>query len=432
MHRIGWLVVSAAAVGGLVAVTARWLGEVRVSTSAEYVGQIRPARKIARVSIPAGTALAAVVVEEGEQVRLGQVVAVLDRTDLETQISSIDAEIDALVAEGECLSRATGGDDAPVGPGAGNGAQPEHALRRAIALRGCALDREADRRSREFLSSMAEAVGERRAMVLRRLSLDLASARRDTLDLREKAEVARRAIRMGLAANLLREREVFLSAAIDALDLRRESARLERLEEISRKVQSLADRRRRLEARLAAPRLVAPGSGVVTRIRALPIGERFRAEVPFIEIAREAERQFLASVSVPLAQATALREGDPVELRPLGLARTGGLLRGTIGLVPSSPEGGSDELIKIPIRLEAESAARLSSGPEGAAFNGLSMATVVRVRMAAAPFSVAARAATKELLSPFAPPAWAREIAAKALTLADLQGLDARGAPGGP
>lgn len=425
-RRVGWFVVPVVAVAALVGVTVQWLGAVEIGTSREYVGQIRPARKIARVSIPGGTALAAVVVEEGEPVRLGQVVAVLDRTDLEAQIADIDAEIDALVVEGECLSGTNEevGSVAHASPPAK--VDPTQVFRRAVALKDCALGSAADSRSQAFLARMADAVAERRGMVLRRLSLDLASARKETLDLPEKANLARRAIRLGLAANLLREREAFLSAAIDALELRHEAARLARLEEISRRVQVLADRRRRLEARLASPRLIAPGSGIVTRIRALPFGERFRADVPFIEIAREAEKQYLASASVPLREATALREGDPVELRPLGLARTGGLLRGSVGLVPSSPRGGPDDMVTIPIHLDPASAERLSDDLEGTALNGLSTATVVRVRRSRQPLSALARVATREILDPLAPPAWARAVVAKAVSLIDAQDFGPR------
>ncbi len=342
------------------------LGGLEFQSSREFLGRIRPTDGPSVVSLPADAPLERMHVQYGDRVYQGETVATLDTAVLDSTVYAVDLRLLADRFERQCLL---------------SGSIPEAQLLAALdedaraaadlALARCAAigTDDVDMAAR-LTARAARKLGERARLTAHRDRMAKAAgvtpAGRATVDL--FLDVASILLERE-HADLLDRRAVHLAAAA--------AQTLARANALDAEILLLQTRLDRLEALRKAPRLLAPESGTIGRMRPVPAGQMAHDDVEIVEITPERQQIFEVQFLVPTSGADRLRPGQMVTFRLLGDIDAGRSFAGQVAGL--SPAPGGD--VAVQVTPTAESLAVLSDPDNRLALRGPDTASMIRVGM---------------------------------------------------
>ncbi len=396
-YALGWAAIGPLACITLVAAVTFSSWHVPVEQNLRFQGVLRPVTTPLTVSAPAFSVLQQMLVSEGEVVRAGQSLVLLDSVTMQARLNVI-----------------------------------QRGLVSAYLSRQCVLETGAQRPSTDYLDAIADWLGteslagvedvkahadqaladcrlrdEVWASLQRDLDRQIALGQEgaDLLDKQIKVLVeqsARRGPQAGFdpkvplsgfdapnaagtpeanredqafaALQLLLARNAALRATHE-IEVSREERVLarkmrhaKRAEILTQDIEYLLAERAALEELLEFPRIVAPDAGVISRIRDPGPGYVSGGPTPIVELARAGAQRFALSVNVPADQLGLLADGARVDVALAGTGRDLPL-SGHLDFEqsPSGPVSEFDGAAPVMVRLDDLSFARLSSPKAGMA-----------------------------------------------------------------
>lgn len=269
----------------------------------QFSGHFVPASAAKSIAMPAEIPLAAVLVQEGDSITQGQRIAVFDQVMMQAQIERLQHAIAVNELERSCLlaSMPSRNGDGLMAPTAGHSIEEQAALERCkLRLRANAIAREELRLQRDSL--------------MRQIDLQNREAS-------ERLRFADPSVRHVLSLRAAIERNA-QNAALSGFELALVSETIQQAKDTLQVVARLEQGAHTLEealaavvSHLAAPYLVAPDSGRVTRVRDLPLHEPFTGKTDLAQIVSEHPNVHLALIQVPLEEAKLWGEDTRVQVR---------------------------------------------------------------------------------------------------------------------
>lgn len=258
----------------------------------------------------------------------------------------------------------------------------------------------------------------------------------------DPTDQAQTVIALALARSVVDERrlEVRRQAETEALEARR--ALLAHSRTLGTEVRELQALRSLLIRYAEAPRLTAPQTGTVVRIRGARPGVVFPKTAELMSLAPEGDLQLEAMILMPPAAAARVLPGDPVAIRLPSQLAPGGPLEGQIGgptpLPP--PLGGLD---RVALAVEVADPTALADAGRGLALIGRGTSAEIEVHLAEASLAtllgrsaggliqqtwlgrtLARPDAAMALSTPPPPEAWGRVTPVAPMADHTVQGLD--------
>lgn len=370
------------AFGLLIAITFGML-QTEVQERRSFEGVLRPVASPIGLSLPKHAPLRQILVSEGEIVRRGQTLAILDETALQNRHLELKRQLSEQRLLRECLSPKTNSSFVDGLQTVLSGDDMETRKRLALVGQDCML-RDATAAALmataesdiEFLSERARLLGSRIAVLVEQQNQGAPGA----------AGRARDAIETLLEKNTLEAELEKAKETLTAQTLVRTEIRLKEALAITAQISALLEEQRQLKILLANPRLTAPVSGLVSRVRDPGEGHVPLHDIRIFEISRAGAGSFSLAISVPPDQISRLRNGAHVDVRLVGqptVAPFGGTIdlerqqRRPLGRRAPAAAGA------IMVNLDGESQLRLRSGIRTVSLGGSATASDVTVTVGA-------------------------------------------------
>ncbi|GGE51632.1 HlyD family secretion protein [Actibacterium pelagium] len=337
-----------------------------------FSGELRPEQEVFPVILPQGLALKEVVVSEGEQVNVGQTLAVLDGERIALRQQEVSAELAAIDVFLACL-RANDG-DVPIAE-----AMPQSELGTAVkdALRECRLTRESQKLGVDHLRSEVALLEEQKSLLQHKIRLSR------SFENKQDFEGLEDIVSAALAATKIDERILEIQARRKDLDLQNEDEILAKLRQTKATKREREDENRLLAEALSAPRIVAQVAGRVGRVRTLPEGFLSQEDTEFT-VLRPGERGgYSMTFAFPIRHRDQIGLGAKVRASLSGWAGPGPgpELQGQVtGILPPVSTQSSDHLIAEVTLVPASVQAIEAVGPR-LALDGPGMASLLRVSL---------------------------------------------------
>lgn len=377
-------------------------GRVVVPQAEVFVGTLRPEREVSVVRLPAEVPLLSVLVEPGEPVRKGQTVALLDQAAIESRLVQIEREVKSNAIFRECLLAPKGFQDDTV-DASGYDAETQLLIREAVDACQAVLRRHDLDATR--LTEIEDLLRKRIDLIEKNLTLVLRAEQ-------GPEDQAHQALDFALQKNRLQERLAQLKAELHKERLAFDTERRDLQTDAAEKVAQLRHQRAILTRFNKAPRLTAPQSGTVARVRPLLTGSPYHEVEELIELHDERHDSFEAEFAVSLKQAHALREGMDVSFRLLGYPQDGPVLHGHISALQSSEDPNAQVIARI--ALDQDSLKRLADPAGGIALKGQSTASAIHVSLADQTLSSALAQAVAAVVPTPAYKQWSSHLKAEA------------------
>lgn len=269
----------------------------------QFSGHFVPASAAKSIAIPAQIPLASVLVREGDSITKGQRVALFDQVMMQAQIERLQHTIAVNELERACLlaSMPSRNGDRLQDPTAGHSIEQQAALARCkLRKRENAIAREELRRQRDALMRQIDLQNREASQRLRFADPSV----RHVLSLRAAIERnAQNAVLSGFELALVSE------------TIQQEKDTLHVISQLEQRARTLEEALSAAVSHLAAPYLVAPVSGRVTRVRDLPLHEPFTGKTDLVQIVDEHPDVYLALIQVPLEEAKLWGEDTRIQVR---------------------------------------------------------------------------------------------------------------------
>lgn len=294
--------------------------------SRKFHGNFGPAVTHQSIFVPANVPLAAVFIRDGDAVIQGQRVALYDTALLKSHIARLEADAINLTLERECLLSTKSPASGPVSRAYDTDGT---SLQRLAALRRCTLRHQENALAVERLTLDRNALRTRAVLshreALERAKLTAPSVRR-VLSLRAAIE------RSELDAAIARlDFKIAYTATQHERGLQVDISRLQvEARDITRKISVL-------QSYVDSPYLVAPDSGLVARVRNLPLHEGLAEETTLVQIQSDTPRTYEAQLTIPLEQADQLSASSEMWVHFSGLAHSQNAFRGLVSSKAPAP-----------------------------------------------------------------------------------------------
>ncbi|MCE0503911.1 HlyD family secretion protein [Roseivivax sp. GX 12232] len=396
MSRIGWLGLGLTLVALLLFAVANWLAGQELTPRHSYYGSLRPTGEPHPVALPPHALLKEVVVTEGAQVARGETVAIYD-------LPALRAEAEALELErlhDSVLQQCLLADQKPRMPGA---FAPEDAKAAAMAraVRSCRELRQAEEDIRAHHAARRRAVEAERAVLARYLD-SLTGAPRtlgpDTVSPAAGTATTepRRALALALAAQRLAARLTEITAE-ESTALRTHHAQITaRLAFLAESTQANMLRAKALARHIKTPRLQAPVTGRIARIRPLAQSAPTASSLPLLDMTTDATPGFTVTIDLPASRLPNISRGQSVEVQLVNLPRQWPELTGQISRIEAQKNGR----LQARIALSKEDTDLLAHPENGIGLISTYTAAEVRLVHAARPLEQAATRAILNILPP--------------------------------
>lgn len=373
-----WVVWSCAVLVGFCGAGYTVLQAQIIPSYRSYTGELRPTHAPSTLSLPTGAFVDEVLVERNEVVRKGQTLITLDTEAMATRLRLLDEDLrqdrllqHCLLSDPDALNLSSVLDSDP--PQETETPPVETGL--SLTLETCATHHQQAQAVELELQETLAVLDEEKSLIEQYIRL-LTAPRSEKLPSEEEEKIARQALAFALARNQLDAQRVALhqKARTALADL--QATRVRRAQEIAERLQAGEALRAQLQAHLAVPRLQAPESGQVVRVRHLPSGTEIHEETEILEVRPKKTRGYAAHFTIPPEHLEGLEQGAEVRLQLYGMPGQRGLLRGAIDAVSLDVAGRP----QASVVLDEDSTTKLDDPRTGIALRGPGTASVIYVR----------------------------------------------------
>ncbi|MEM9855432.1 MAG: hypothetical protein AAF841_13430, partial [Pseudomonadota bacterium] len=356
-----WMLIGPCACLALVVGAALAIWPVTIADDRVFQGVLRPTATPLAVDLPRHAILGQITAHVGDVVREGQTLALLDAPAMEArrsallrearglkierlcQLSESMAQFEARVAE-EDVAWAAEDRARPARPSDLTAGGHPSELWREEVLADCALGFDVWRQILSFEEDQLANLHRRSALLKTELALAMEAA--EGSDQKTRQAAAQSALTVLLARNGV-EREILQSMArIDARQAQYRRGRLKNAQDLREKIQARLGHAERLQALIGTPRIKAPNTGIVTRLR--DPGPRHEAisDLRFIELTRAGQKSYALAISVPVGELASLKDGARVQLDLAG-AFNAPPIGGALDLERRSPSDANTPTIMV-------------------------------------------------------------------------------------
>lgn len=374
------------ALGLLFAITFGML-QTQVQERKSFEGVLRPVASPVGLALPKHAPLKQILVSEGEIVRRGQTLALLNEVALLNRQTEIARQLSEYRLLRACLSPRYSSSfvDGLQTVLADDDAETRQRL--LLVGQDCALRDAAAEALTAAGQSDVEVLGERIRLLGNRISVFVEQQNQGEPGVTDRASAAIETLleKNALEADLRDARQTLTAQTLARAEIRRKEALA-----LTTKISALMEEQQRLDSLIANPRLTAPANGVVSRVRDPGEGHVALHDVRIFEIARAGAGRFSLAISVPPDQISRLRDGARVDVRLVGQPNVAPL-GGTIDLErpQQSPLGTRAPAAAgtVMVNLDGESRLRLRTGIRTAKLGGSATASDVTVTVGKTRFS---------------------------------------------
>ncbi|MEO0484385.1 MAG: HlyD family efflux transporter periplasmic adaptor subunit [Pseudomonadota bacterium] len=384
-----------------------------IEDARQFQGVLRPVATPIGVALPEHSVLETIVVSQGDVVRSGQTLATLDIPAMEDRRRVVMRELAIKQLERHCLSH-----DAPTAfddtMGVLIAKRAEAALAGAYGVDADAEWVEEFRTALELTASdcrlrhaawtaalqgAEDAVvrEEARASLLDQ-KLAILVERRSVADAAAIPALAAEAVETLIAQNTLQETLMTARAGVETMTLDRRDRRLAEARALTVQIDALQREERHLGRILADPRVVAPVTGLVARLRSPGPGYVARADTKVFELAKSGARRFTLAMSVAPGDLARLPDGAPVTLSLAGAAMAPPL-GGRLDLDRNDAHGGAAPGTVL-VNLDGQARAWLGSEAGTLALNGGATASRVQVALEASELGTQLQDIARGMMTP--------------------------------
>lgn len=377
-----------------------FLQEHPITSYRSYTGELRPLQAPSILSLPPGAFVDQVLVARNDKVRRGQTLVTLDTTAMTDRLHQLEetlqqdrilqrcllADAGAFVPQKDPVTlqeevertapasgqakpehdRQTGGND---------GVPPDRSIHLTMTLQTCASHHTKATAVQTGLQQQLSVLEEEKALIdqyIRLLTTPVPDSQPSDTD----GKTARQALALALTRNQLEAQKVALKHKAQAALADLQEERIRQVQELEQRLQTADHMRRQLETYLAQPRLLAPDSGQVVRVRGFSQGVEVMEKTEIMEV-RPAETQgYTVHFTVPPGHVNGLVRGARVRIQIYGMPGQRGLLQGEIGKMQLDTAGR----LQAVVMLTPASVSKLDDPRNGIALRGPSTASVVYVR----------------------------------------------------
>lgn len=389
---------------------------IPVQNETQLRGVLRPVATPIGVDLPEFAVLDQIVVSQGDVVRKGQSLALLDISDMRQRHDQLLESIAIARIKRHCM---TASDNAEfhaamslllqerAKPRGGNSTLAGEQLRASDAAvsvfeetvrdegMSCTLANAAWDALQTHEAQKLQASEERLDLLSRKIAVLVERQSLANLSAEAKSELAVEALETLLARNALEAAHIDAVALAEASRLERSNRRAEQAQEITDEIAGMLAESAEIASLLEEPRLTAPVTGVITRLRDPGPGHRAISDLRFVELTRAGGQGFRLAITVPPGEVGRLRHGAKVELA----------LAGAVG---APPLGGSLDLERrqvdpddppgtVMVNLSADARRWLASDRGTVALGGGATASLVRVSFDDTAFGETIRRASSAL-----------------------------------
>lgn len=393
-----WLLLPSLALALVIGIGLSIIARADIASYHTFVGDLRPDTEPTELILPAGAALQTLLIRPGDLVEQGQTLALLDKDSMQRHLQSMNATLADAVVLRRCLQSAHGTSLATAAanePGVIVASQDGHASPGPGEIECDAIIHTAEALRRGLRAKKSHYAEQ--AKVIERY-LRFLTKERGT----ETRAEAQSRVQQAVAAELARNHLRLLVQAVDdeRANLEQDLAEkmLERISELDAQILQHQDQIARLTRHIEMPRLLAPISGAVIRLRPTPKSVVNTETTQIAEIRADNQLGYAARFSAPIHMAEALTPGTAVTLSFL----SGRLLAPKMQGEVSHLETGHHERVVVHIKLSAESVNLLDSPDAGIALRGRNTAAQISVRKSNfnALYALLDRAQSTFLISP--------------------------------
>lgn len=370
LSRLLWVIVACGCVWSVVSAAILFLGGVSDASRHKFVGSLSPIAAPVSVSIPKGTYLKEILVARNEAVYAGQTVALLDVAAMNAHVQHLETQLQRDSALRDCLLRLKSkGSDFGSSAITKNGELKKNS--------SCAAETEALQAAERAQEEALRLLQADQAL-LEQLSQVLQHAPEGESKPQLPGESVRQILSVQFARNRLVERKLKLESQnrIAQQDIRRDLEK--RLADLTKTLRMNADTRRTLRSLVEEPRLLAPESGQVVRLRRFPIGHMAVEDTEFLEIRPSDSQGYAAKFVVAEAYREFVRQGQSVTMKLVGMSSRAPTLHGEISHFETTDVG----LVHAHISLRPESVVALDDPSNGIALRGDSTSAVIQIEFA--------------------------------------------------
>ncbi|SLN61864.1 hypothetical protein PSA7680_03262 [Pseudoruegeria aquimaris] len=374
---------------------------IRVADTGQYIGALQPVDAPVYVTLPAGVPLQTILVENGDTVRKGETVALVDRKELESAISEARFRLEADRALMRCFGQLSRpGGRVPPSEGVAGSTAP---FRLLSALRRCEEADQSIQALEDKLAAKAQRLDTRVEIAQRRKKLLVQAARNPELPISEREALAKAAIE---ADTEIADLEDARSRLLEEGEAELKSRRLEIAEEFAALGESVrsAERQLRLMERfLESPRLTAPSDGEAQGVRTRSALAAPSEDLPLMRLSHPDPQAYDIRFRISEREAVYIPAGAQVRIVPMGAMHGRLPLTGTIsGFLPMSDgeatgDTESDNTVIATVALSEDSIKRMANRYKGLAFAGEGSASHITVELAPVPLGDLIQGTTERL-----------------------------------
>ena len=363
-----WLFWGLILIGGAVGGSYAVVQQVNLPSYREYLGELRPDRDPVAINLPAGVYLDQILVERGAQVKSGQTIATLDIAAMTARLAEIDRQIIADFVLRSCLlGTTTVPDRQPV-------ADPEFTALVQLARRECANQQE-QRATRQAQHAVDRSIlEERRKLFQSYLFLSMRHIRAEG----DRLQPLHTAVSLAISKNILDQKIANLDhrTAQERFDFNNQT--IAEARKISERIAVNLQLRAVLSRYVQSPRLLAPDSGHINRIRPVQPGTSLREPVEIVDITPAGQAAFWAEFKVPANDIDLISLGMEVQMTLLGGWHKTPVLVGHIEKIVQG-QGG---FVTVAVQVSEQSVTDLAAPTDGVALRETGTASALQVRFA--------------------------------------------------
>ncbi len=359
LSRFIWLVITVSVMfvtgAGLVLV----LFQLSYPTHKTYLGTLRPSQEPLSIQLPAYASLDQILVDFGDAVVSGQVVATLNVEVMEALTQTYAQKILAQTRLLYCLSEKTI-------PSETNDLDGDTA---AQIDAKCRLLLEEHAIKLQILTDQRQILLEEGKILTHFIGLFTLNDRAaDTVQ-------AERALALSLARNRISTKVLDIERQIATAILTRNQAIHSETEQVSESILQLTYGISQLRSHIRRPRIHVLRNGTINRIRSVDTAVNLNYGVEIIEVIPEKSAIYVADFNVPIADAQKIPLGSKIEIHLLGSVRFPTPYHGTV----SNLSDADGDKINLFIKLEEESILRLADPVNGIALYGRNTVSAIRI-----------------------------------------------------
>lgn len=341
-----------------------WIAKAEFSPSSAYTGAVQVAATPLQVKLPISATIESILVEPTDHVLAGETLVTYDVANLLRRKDAVSEQILARSQLLDCLSRSEklGADAASLPKNDQRLPNPD--------LMECSQNREEmaarlDRFDQELLILK----GKKQLLdgYLSEINFGTGAGNGSM----------QRALALSMARNRLEERVLKIARERQLIESESERARIRDVRRVMNDIENLIETKDRLEVLVSEPRILAPQSGNITRVRQTRSDAEFPANETLIEMVGEEAPRFVAWFLFPLDAGPQINIGASVGIQLLGGLDFPHLLTGTVEQIKPADA----HQIKAIVTLSDQSDRVLAANPLGTTLQAPGTTISARVQL---------------------------------------------------